>query len=176
MTRQLFLSSLALLAAGIHANAQAPASLSSLPASSYEHVYRHVRHLQAADNAAAVSGHPTNLSAYYRNLAGLTQPQADAMQTLALAALAELEPLDQQAQTLILQARAQGKPKLLPGQKPPAPPAQLAVLQTARKAVLTKYHANLAQALGQAAFTRLDQALIANFKVGPTASNQGSGH
>jgi hypothetical protein len=55
MTRQLFVSTLALVAAGLHANAQAPANLSSLPASSYEHVYRHVRHLQAADNAAAVS-------------------------------------------------------------------------------------------------------------------------
>jgi hypothetical protein len=158
------------------ANAQAPSNLTSLPPSAYEHVYRHVRHLQSVDNAAAATGHPTNLSAYYQNLASLTQAQAAALQSVSLAALAELEPLDQQAQTLILQARAQGKQKLLPGQKPPAPPAGLAALQTARKALLSKYHDNLVQALGQSAFSRLEQALIVNFKVGPNAPSQGSGH
>lgn len=176
MTRQLIVSTVALLAAGLNANAQAPANLSSLPASAYEHVYRHVRHLQAADTAAAVSGQPTNLSAYYKNLAGLTQPQADAMQTVSLAALVELDALDQQAQTLILQLRAKGHQKLLPGQKPPTPPAQLTGLQASRKALLNKYHDNLVQALGQSAFARLEQALIANFKVGPTAPNQGTRH
>jgi hypothetical protein len=178
MTRQLFVSALTLVAAGLQANAQGPTNLSSLPDSAFEHVYRHVRHLQAVDSVAAASGRPTNLSAYYKNLAGLTQQQADTMQTVSLAALAELDGLDRQAQDLILQYRAQGRSKLLPGQKPPAPPAQLAALQGARKAVLAKYHNNLSQALGQTAFARLEQALIANFKVGPqaTAPNPGTGH
>lgn len=179
MTRQLLVSALALAAAGLHANAQAPKDLASLPPSAFEHVYRHVKHLQAADSAAAASGHSSNLSAYYKNLAGLTQPQADAMQAVSLAALGELDGLDRQAKDLILQARAQVRSKkLLPGQKPPPPPAQLAALQGARKALLAKYRANLVQALGPTAFARLEQALIGNFKVGPqaTAPNPGTGH
>lgn len=178
MTRQLFVSALALAAAGLHANAQAPKSLSSLPPSAFEHVYRHVRHLQAVDSAAAAAGRPSNLSAYYKNLAGLTQQHADAIRTVSLAALAELDALDGQAKDLILKARAEVRSKLLPGQKPPEPPAQLVALQNARKAVLLKYRGNLTQALGPAAFARLEQALIASFKVGPqaTAPNPGPGH
>ena len=178
MIRQLFVSTLSLVVAGLHANAQAPTNLASLPASAYEHVFRHVRHLQAIDSAAATSGHPTNLSAYYKNLAGLTQQQADTMQTLSLAALSELDALDAQAKDLIIEARAKGPKKLLPGQKPPEPPGQLVSLQAARKVALTKYRNNLSQALGKDAFTRLEQALIVNFKEGPlaTAPNTGTGH
>lgn len=178
MNRQLLVSALTFVAAGLHVNAQAPTNLSSLPAGAYEHVYQHVKHLQAVDSGAAASGRSSNLSANYKNLAGLTQQQADTMQTVSLAALAELGSLDQQAKGLILQARAKLRSKLLPGQKPPEPPAQLAALQGARKAVLAKYRANLAQALGQTAFARLEKALIANFKVGSQAAapNQGTGH
>lgn len=178
MTRQVFVTALALAAAGVHAHAQPPKNLTSLPPSAYEHVYRHVRHLQAVDTAAAASGRSSNLSAYYKNLAGLTQQQADALRTVSLAALNELDVLDAQAKELILQARAQLRAKLQPGQRPPEPPAQLAALQGARKALLAKYRANVVQALGQNAFARLEQALIVNFKVGPqaTAPNQGTGH
>lgn len=178
MIRRLFISVLTLIAAAPHGNAQAPTNLSSLPDSAFEHVYRHVKHLQAVDSAAAASGRSSNLSAYYKNLAGLSQQQADAMQTVSLAALAELDALDGQAKALILQARSQARSNLLPGQKPPQPPAQLAILQGARNTVLAKYRANLAQALGPTAFARLEQALIANFKVGPraTAPNSGAGH
>ena len=176
MIRNLIVSAGALLALSLNAIAQAPSNLSSLPASAYEHVYRHVRHLQTMDAAAALTAHPTNLSAYYKNLAGLTQPQADALQAVSLAALVELDALDQQARTMILQARAQGHQKLLPGQKPPAPPAQLQALQASRKVLLNKYHDNVAQALGASAFANLEKALIANFKVGATTPNQGTGH
>ena len=60
----------------------------------------------------------------------------------------------------------------------PMTPPQLAGLQGARKAVLAKYRANLVQSLGPIAFTRLEQALITNYKVGPqaTAPNPGKGH
>lgn len=177
MTRQLFVSALALAAAGVHVNAQAPRNLTSLPPSAFEHVYRHVKHLRNVDATAAASGRSSNLSAYYKNLAGLTQQKADAMQTVSLAALAELDALDAQAKDLILTARAQVRSKLVAGQKPPDPPAQLAGLQGNRKAVLAKYRANLAQALGPADFARLEQALITKFKVGPqaTAPNPGPG-
>ena len=178
MTGQFFVATLALVVVGLHANGQAPRNVSSLPASAFEHVYRHVRHLQAKDTAAAASGRSSNLSAYYKNLAGLSQQQAEAIQTVSVAALTELDGLDGQARELILQSRAQGWPRLLPGQKPPEPPAQLAGLQGARNAVLAKYRGNLMQALGQAGFARLEQALIANYKVGPTAtaSSPGTGH
>lgn len=179
MTRQFLLSAFAMAAAGLHANAQAPKNLSSLPPSAFEHVFRHVKHLQGVDSAAAARGRSSNLGGYYKNLAGLTQQQADAMQTVSLAALGELDALDRQAKDLILQARAQVRTrKLMPGQKPPDPPAQLAALQGARKAVLAKYRANLVQALGPTAFARLEQALITNFKVGAqaTAPNPGPGH
>ena len=176
--RHIFLSAFAFAAAGLHANAQAPANLTSLPPSAFEHVYRHVKHLQAVDSAAAAGGHPTNVSAYYKNIASLTQQQSDAMQTVSLAAVAELDALDSQAKDLILQARAQVRSKLLPGQKPPEPPAQLAALQGLRTAALAKHRGNLVQALGPAAFARLEQALITNYKVGPraTAPNPGPGH
>jgi hypothetical protein len=156
---------LAALGSGFTAIGQAPTGLTSLPASAYEHVYRHVRHLKAVDDAAAATNSPSNLSSYYKSLANLTQAQAVAMQAVSLVALVELEALDQQAKTVILQAHAQARP-LLPGQKPAPPPSQLASLQTARKALLAKYRDNLAQALGQAAFARLEQALIAEYKVG----------
>jgi len=179
MTRQLFVLALVLAVASLHSNAQAPRNLTSLPPSAFEHVYRHVRHLQGVDSAAAASGRASNLSAYYKTLASLTQQQAEAMRTVSLAALAELDSLDRQATEVIPQARAQLRSrKLLPGQKPPDPPGQLAVLQVARKAALAKYRADLVQALGPTAFSRLEQALITKFKVGPqaTAPNLGSGH
>ncbi|MCC7157778.1 MAG: hypothetical protein IT161_24570 [Bryobacterales bacterium] len=179
MTRQWFVSALAFATVGAHANAQAPKNLTSLPPSAFEHVYRHVKHLQTVDTAAAASGRSSNLSAYYKNLGGLTQQQADAMRTVSLAALAELDALDAQAKDLILKARAEVRSrKLLPGQKPPDPPPQLAALQGARKAVLAKYRANLVQAVGPTAFARLEQALITKYKVGPqaTAPNPGPGH
>lgn len=100
---------------GLPARAQAPRNVSSLPANAFEHVYRHARHLQAADNAAAASGRSSNLSAYYKNLAGLNQQQAEAIQTVPVAALTALAWLDGQAKELILQSRAQGWPQLLPG-------------------------------------------------------------
>lgn len=177
MTRPLLVPVLALVVAGSPAHAQAPRDLTSLPPSAFEHVYRHVKHLQAVDSAAAASGRPTNLSAYYQNLAGLTAQQSDVIRALSLAALAELDALDGQAKELILNARSQVQSKLLPGQKPPDPPAQLAALQSTRRAVLVKYRGNLSQALGPTAFARLEQALITKFKVGPqaTAPNPGPG-
>lgn len=177
-----FLSLLALLSVVMveHSVAQPPKNLTALPASAFEHVYRHVRHLQAVDSAAAASGRPTNLSAYYQNLANLTQAQADALRTVSFAALAELEALDTEAKDLIVKARAEVRAKPpVANQKPPEPPPQLAGLQGKRKAALAKYRANLAQALGPAAFANLEQALIVKFKVGPSAAaatpNQGSG-
>lgn len=126
---------------------------------------------------AAAKGRSSNLSGYYKNLAGLTQQQAEAMQAVSLAAVAELGEIDRQVQELILQARAQMRQQVLSGEKPTAPPAQLVALQSARNAVRAKYRANLAQALGQNAFSRLEQALIANYRVGPqaTAPNPGTG-
>jgi hypothetical protein len=177
MTRHWLVTTLALLAAGLPANAQPLRNLSSLPDSAFEHIYRHIRYLQTLDSASAAKGRATNLSAHYKNLAGLTQQQAVALQTVSLAAVTELDGLDRQAQDLILQSRAQGRTQLLPGQKPPAPPAGLATLQNARKAALFKYRNNLAEALGPAAFARLEQALIVSFKVGPQATtpNPGTG-
>lgn len=99
------------------------------------------------------------------------------MQAVSLAAVAELGEIDRQVQELILQARAQMRQQVLSGEKPTGPPAQLVALQSARNAVRAKYRANLAQALGQSAFSRLEQALIANYRVGPqaTAPNPGTG-
>ena len=111
MTRHLFVSTLALAAAGVHAYAQPPKNLTSLPPSAFEHVYRHTKHLQAVDTAAAASGRSSDLSAYYKNLGSLTQQQADAMRTVSLAALAELDALDAQAKDSILKARAQLRSK-----------------------------------------------------------------
>jgi hypothetical protein len=161
-----------IVASALIGYAQAPTALTSLPSSAYEHIYRHVLHLQAVDAASAAAGKPTNLSAYYKNLANLTQAQADAMASLSQSAVAALSALDQQAHTLILQWRAQMPAKLLPGQKPPSPPAQLAALQAARNALLDSYHSQLMQSLGQTAFNSLEQALINNYKVGSQAAGQ----
>jgi len=161
-----------IVASALISYAQAPTALTSLPSSAYEHVFRHVVHLQAVDAAGAAAGKPTNLSAYYKNLANLTQAQADAMASLSQGAVAALNAVDQQAQALILQWRAQKPAKLLPGQKPPAPPAQLTALQASRNALLDSYHGQLVQSLGQTAFNSLEQALINNYKVGLQAAGQ----
>lgn len=181
MTRH-FVSVFALLAAVSvdYCSAQPPKNLTTLPASAFEHVYRHVRHLQKVDADAAASGRPTNLGAYYQNLANLTPSQAEALRTVSLAALAELEALDAEAKELILKARAEVRAKPPANQKPPEPPPQLAALHGKRKAALAKHRASLAQALGPAGFAKLEQSLIVKFKVGPQAAaaapNQGSGH
>jgi len=164
-----------IVATGLISHAQALAAFTSLPSSAYEHVYRHLVHLQAVDAAAAAAGKPANLSAYYKNLANLTQTQADAMASLSQAAVGALNALDQQAQTLIRQWRAQNQAKVLPGQKPPTPPAQLTVLQASRNALLDSYRSQLVQSLGQVSFNSLEQALINNYKIGPQASGQ-TGH
>lgn len=178
MTRPLFIPTAVFFVMCLPAIGQAPKNLSSLPSSAFEHVYRHVRHLQALDSAAAASGRSSNLGAYYRNLAGLTQQEADVVKAVSLSALAELDVLDSQAQTIILEWRAKGPSKLLAGQKAPEPPPQLTTLQMARKTVLIKYRNNLRQTLGQAAFARFEQALIESFKVGPNApaSTPTTGH
>jgi hypothetical protein len=114
------------------------------------------------------------LRSYYKNLANLTQAQSDAMASLSQAAVTALTALDQQAQTLIVQWRAQVPKKLLPGQKPPSLPAQLATLQASRNALLDSYHGQLIQTLGQTAFNSLEQALINNYKVGTQATSSTS--
>lgn len=155
--------------------AQAPSGLTSLPPRAYEHVYRHMVHLQAVDAASSAAGKPSNLSAYYKNLGNLTQPQADAFASLSQTAVAALNALDQQAKTLIQQWRVQIPAKASPGQKPPAFPSQLATLQASRNALLDSYHSQLVQALGPTAFNTLEQALINTYKVGTQASPQ-QGH
>lgn len=81
-------------------------------------MYRHVKHLQAVDTDAAAGGRPSNLSGHYKEIAGLTAQQAEAMRIVSLAALAELDELDRQARELIVKARGQARQGLLPGQKP----------------------------------------------------------
>ena len=133
--------------------AQVPASL---PASVYEHVIRHVNHIKNKSVALAAQKKTTSLGSYYKDLGALTQAETDAMNSVALTAVAELDALDQQARALILQFRA----SLTTGQKPAAPPGELVALQAKRNAALAKHHGNLIQILGPVTFKRLDQALL----------------
>ena len=145
-------------AAAIVSYAQTAASPTALAPNLYEFFFRHVAHLQAKDaDITARNATPANLSAYYRKLAGLTQPQLVTLQTISQAALSDLAALDQQAQTIIVQWRAQMSAKISPGQSRPVPPAQLTAIQVQRAALLASYRNQLQAALGPAAFANLEQ-------------------
>jgi hypothetical protein len=167
MTQQLLALTLLAAIGAVPALPQVVAFPTTLPPDAYEHVFRHVAHLQAKDAAITVSGgRAANYGSYYKKLANLTQSQADALQSVSQAALKDLAAIDQQAQALIVQAHAQRPP----GQKLPPPPAQLASLQAQRSALLSSYRTQLQTALGPAAFANLQQALLANFKISATVS------
>ena len=99
---------------------------------------------------------------FYAKLAQLTPAQANALGRIALATAEVLDRQDAQAAAIIQAWRAQ-KPKLVRGEKPPDPPAELKTLWEERKRQRLAAVDQLRQTLGSVAFVRLDQSLTSYF-------------
>ena len=128
-----------------------------LQPSAYEHVFRHSLHLKAKEVELSSQGKASNMGNYYKDLAALSETESNFFRSVALAAVAELDALDQQAKAIIQKGRAARKA----GEKLGPPPIELNQLQAQRNASLAKYYGNLSQTLGPQAFKRLEDALIA---------------
>lgn len=131
-------------------------SAQDLQPAAYEHIFRHINFIKNRTAVLISQKKLSNLPNYYKDLAGLTQTESDALQTVAINAVVELDALDQQAKAIIVQIRA----GLKPGQKLSSPPGQLVALQALRNSSIANSHGKLAQAIGPIALKRLEQAIL----------------
>jgi len=156
----------------------APIPSTQIPPVILEHVLRHVKFLkQRSEERIAIGSPATKTRDYYKESAQLSQAEADAVEVTALALVSELDALDARAVAIIKAARpAPLNRRLLPGERPPAPPQELFELQKQREAVVLGMRERLKQAIGAGAFAKLEQALITKQKTGklkPTATTVG---
>lgn len=98
---------------------------------------------------------------YQKNKLKLHGAHAAAFDRVAEASARKMSKLDERAKRIIDAARA-GHPegKLKEGELPPAPPAELKMLDKERVALLTQAREELRAALGEAEFLRLENLLL----------------
>lgn len=156
----------------------APNPTTQIPPVILEHVLRHVKFLKQKSEERIAKGSPaTKTRDHYKEGAQLSQAEADAVEVTALTVVSELDALDARAVAIIKAARpAPLNRRLLPGERPPAPPQELFELQKQREAIVLGMRERLKQAIGAGAFAKLEQALITKQKTGklkPAATTVG---
>lgn len=130
----------------------------------YFHFFQSVDFLRNKSEELVRQGHAgTQLRAHYKNRASLNQGQADQVETVALDCLRDLARQDEQARRVITAWRARyPRGRLLEGEKPPQPPAELVQLQKGREEIVLRARSRLEQAFGDQEFARLEQFLQAD--------------
>ncbi|HXO20089.1 MAG TPA: hypothetical protein VOA87_09215 [Thermoanaerobaculia bacterium] len=124
----------------------------------YGQMFRHVVALGRKAEAAEQKGEDgSRFRLLYRQKAALDDDQDRRLQQIAGDCMAQVEQQDKKARQLIAAARAQTGAKLLPGQAPPAPPAELKGLQAERDALILAARDRLHAAFGEDEFQRFDQ-------------------
>lgn len=103
------------------------------------------------------------LRSFYKRQAKLDDAQQRHLDQTASKLARELERMDEKAQKLIKQFRAEVQAMhIAPGQMPPAPPEELKAMQAERNASVLRSRDELRDALGEEAFGRLDRYVQQN--------------
>jgi len=118
----------------------------------YLHLFKHMASLEKRTEMAKQTGKNIDFTQWYEREAGLTPSQNEALKTVASACLAEVERLNDQAEEIIRQVRAQYPP----GQtnRAPSVPPELLELQKTRDTMVLRYRDELLAQLGDDASVR----------------------
>jgi hypothetical protein len=117
-------------------------------------LFREVSAFKQAETNAKADGKPTpSLRSMIRNRFGFDDRQAEIYEQVALDCQREVAAIDAQARAIIQKIRsAYPGGVILPGEKPPQAPPELAALQQQRNALILQYRGTLEGRLGPAAF------------------------
>jgi hypothetical protein len=103
----------------------------------------------------------------YKQMAGLSDPQARDLDRIAHQTNGQLRRLDQRAKQIINQIRSRVPGgRLQPGQAPPMPPPELEQLSEQRKTLILQSVGNLRTEFGEAEFARFNDFVNRKVKAG----------
>jgi hypothetical protein len=114
------------------------------------HLFKHRDSLEKRTELAQQRGMSADFTNWYEQQAGLSPSQNEAFRSVAAACLAEVEKLDDQAEEIIRQVRAQYPPGKT--NRVPSVPPELLELQKKRDATVLRYRDDLKARLGDGAF------------------------
>jgi hypothetical protein len=133
----------------------------------YAQIFRHIKELnKKADEVEKLGQDGSNFRKLYQNMAGLTNQEAEKLDTIAKTANEEISELDIQARIIITNLRAQHPDgKLAQGETPPTPPAELINLSDQRKEIIEQAISDLQTGLEGDGFAKF--STFVNEKVRP---------
>jgi hypothetical protein len=128
------------------------------PHMSYWVMFQHIRLLnQQAEEAEQKGQDGSKYRKRYQTFARLTDPQAEALNTIALDTHRQVADMDARAKAIVAAVRAKTpNGRLRSGEKPPEVPAELRQMQTQRNQLIESGYNRLREAFGEAAFTSFD--------------------
>lgn len=129
------------------------------PHAVFNEFFYHVNFLKKqADKEEKAGKNVAALRSFYKRQARLDDAQQRQLDQTASKLARELERMDEKAQKLIRQFRADVQAMNIgPGQVPPAPPEELKAMQAERNASVLRSRDELRNALGEEVFGRLDR-------------------
>jgi hypothetical protein len=131
---------------------QSPNSKTLPEAHLYLHLFKHMDSLEERTRLSQQTGKNIDFTHWYEREAGLTPLQNEAFKSVATACLAEVKKLDDQAEEVIRQVRAQYPPGN--NNRAPSVPTELLELQKNRDATILRYRDELQARFGDDVFAR----------------------
>jgi hypothetical protein len=129
------------------------------PHISYWLVFQHIAQLnQQAEEAEKKGEDGSRYHKRYQQLAGLTDQQAEILNTIALDTLNHVARIDAIAKAVVAEIRARTpEGQLRPGEKAPEVPTELKQMQDQRNQLILSGYNKLRGAFGETAFTSFDK-------------------
>lgn len=134
----------------------------------YGQVFRHIKELlKKADDEERQGREGAHFRTLYKRMAKLNEQQSKLLDDVASETNAEIEKLNRRANHIIEKLRAQHPDgKLARGERPPAPPAELAELSVKRRDLVLQARSRLHAAYGEEEFRRFDEFVQQRVKPG----------
>jgi hypothetical protein len=128
------------------------------PHISYWVMFQHIALLnQQAEEAEQKGQDGSKYRKRYQTFARLTDPQAEALNAIALDTHRRVGEMDARAKAIVAEVRARTpNGRLRPGEKPPEVPAELKQMQTQRNQLIESGYNKLREAFGATAFSSFD--------------------
>ncbi len=129
------------------------------PHISYWVMFQHITLLnQQAEEAEQRGEDGMKYRKRYQTFARLTDPQAEALNAIALDTHRQVAEMDARAKAIVAEVRARTpNGRLRSGEKPPEIPAELKQMQTQRNQLIESGYNRLREAFGEAAFASFDK-------------------
>ena len=129
----------------------------------YLQLFKHISVLKQMEAKSQSQGFSSSwTSTFYSEKLGLTSSQSQIIDNEVADCLQKVQNLDQQAESIITNARAQFPNGDLAGKSLPPPPPQLYALQTQKDNIVLAAKANLEQQFGSQKFIEFNDAVIKN--------------